>query len=411
MSDITGEPDVAGRKVVVCVTGGIAAYKVVESVRTLAQLGADVRVAMTHSAQMFVGAQTFAALSGNPVATDLYGTGPDVPHVELARGAELCVVAPATANVMAKMAAGLADDIVSATLLTVRCPIVVAPAMHTEMWENPATRANVDILSERGVTIVGPASGPLSSGDEGPGRLVEADELVAAVLERLGRSSELAGKRVLITAGGTQEPIDPVRFVGNRSSGRMGYAVARAALARGAKVTLVSGPTELSPPPGADVVAVQTAEQMRDAVLARAPGADIIVKAAAVADFRPETTAERKLKKAAGPPEVVLVPNVDILNELGHEPSVRKPGSVLVGFAAETEVDPGRLARLAEGKRTAKGADIIVANDVSSPDSGFSVRTNRAVIAGPDGTEDVGLVTKEELATALMDRAVVALGD
>jgi phosphopantothenoylcysteine decarboxylase/phosphopantothenate--cysteine ligase len=411
MSDITGEPDVAGRRVVVCVTGGIAAYKVVESVRTLAQLGADVRVAMTHSAQMFVGAQTFAALSGNPVATDLYGTGPDVPHVELARGAELCVVAPATANVMAKMAAGLADDIVSATLLTVRCPIVVAPAMHTEMWENPATRANVDILRERGVTIVGPASGPLSSGDEGPGRLVEADELVAAVLERLGRSSELAGKRVLITAGGTQEPIDPVRFVGNRSSGRMGYAVARAALARGAKVTLVSGPTELSPPPGADVVAVQTAEQMRDAVLARAPGADIIVKAAAVADFRPETTAERKLKKAAGPPEVVLVPNVDILNELGHEPSVRKPGSVLVGFAAETEVDPERLARLAEGKRTAKGADIIVANDVSSPDSGFSVRTNRAVIAAPDGTEDVGLVTKEELATALMDRAVVALGE
>jgi phosphopantothenoylcysteine decarboxylase / phosphopantothenate---cysteine ligase len=411
MSDITAEPGVAGRKVVVCVTGGIAAYKVVESVRTLAQLGADVRVAMTRSAQMFVGAQTFAALSGNPVATDLYGTGPDVPHVELARGAELCVVAPATANVMAKMAAGLADDIVSATLLTIRCPIVVAPAMHTEMWENPATRANVDILSDRGITIVGPASGPLSSGDEGPGRLVEADELVAAVIERLGRSSELAGKRVLITAGGTQEPIDPVRFVGNRSSGRMGYAVARAALARGAKVTLVSGPTELSPPPGADVVAVQTAEQMRDAVLARAPGADIIVKAAAVADFRPETTAERKLKKAAGPPEVVLVPNVDILNELGHEPSVRKPGSVLVGFAAETEVDPGRLARLAEGKRTAKGADIIVANDVSSPDSGFSVRTNRAVIAGPDGTEDVGLVTKEELATALMDRAVVALGD
>jgi phosphopantothenoylcysteine decarboxylase/phosphopantothenate--cysteine ligase len=411
MNAYTGEPDVAGRKVVVCVTGGIAAYKVVESVRTLAQLGADVRVAMTRSAQMFVGEQTFAALSGNPVATDLYGTGPDVPHVELARGAELCLVAPATANVLAKMAAGLADDVVSATLLTVRCPVVVAPAMHTEMWENPATRANVDTLSERGVTIVGPASGPLSSGDEGPGRIVEADELVGAVLEVLGRSSDLAGRRVLITAGGTQEPIDPVRFVGNRSSGRMGYAVARAALGRGAKVTLVTGPTELSPPPGADVIPVQTAEQMRDAVLSRAPGADIIVKAAAVADFRPERTAERKLKKAAGPPEVVLIPNVDILHELGHEPSVRKPGSVLVGFAAETEVDPERLARLAGGKRTAKGADIIVANDVSSPDSGFSVRTNRAVIAGPDGTEDVGLVTKEELAAALMDRAVAALGD
>jgi phosphopantothenoylcysteine decarboxylase/phosphopantothenate--cysteine ligase len=405
MSEPSPQPDVAGRKVIVCVTGGIAAYKVIEVVRTLAQLGADVRVAMTASAHRFVGDQTLATLSGNPVATDLYGTGSDVPHVELARGAEICVVAPATANIMAKMVTGLADEIVSATLLTVRCPVVVAPAMHTEMWENAATRANVEILEERGVTIVGPASGPLSSGDEGPGRLVEPDELVAAVLERLGRASDLAGLRVLITAGGTQEPIDPVRFVGNRSSGRMGYAVARAALGRGAKVTLITGPTELSPPPDADVVVVQTAEQMRDATKMRAPGADIIVKAAAVADFRPETRAERKLKKAAGPPAIVLVPNVDILHELGHEPSLRKPGAVLVGFAAETEVDPALLARLAEEKRAAKGADIIVANDVSSPDSGFSVRTNRAVIAGPDETEDVGLVTKEQLATALLDRA------
>jgi phosphopantothenoylcysteine decarboxylase / phosphopantothenate---cysteine ligase len=409
MNEHSSTPPVAGRRIIVCVTGGIAAYKVVEVVRTLAQLGADVRVAMTASAGRFVGDQTFATLSGNPVATDLYGTGPDVPHVELARGADLCVVAPATANIMAKMAAGLADEIVSATLLTVRCPVVVAPAMHTEMWENPATRANVETLEERGVTFVGPASGPLSSGDEGPGRLVEPDDLVAAVLERLGRASDLAELRVLITAGGTQEPIDPVRFVGNRSSGRMGYAVARAALGRGAKVTLVTGPTELSPPPGADVVVVQTAEQMRDAVKMRAAGADIIVKAAAVADFRPQTRAERKLKKAAGPPEIVLVPNIDILHELGHEPSLRKPGAVLVGFAAETEVDPHRLLRLAEEKRAAKGADIIVANDVSSPDSGFSVRTNRAVIAGPHGTQDVGLVTKEQLATALLDQAVAVL--
>jgi phosphopantothenoylcysteine decarboxylase/phosphopantothenate--cysteine ligase len=411
MTELPGEPDVAGRKIVVCVTGGIAAYKVVEVVRTLAQLGADVRVAMTRSAHMFVGEQTFAAMSGNPVATDLYGGGPDVAHVELARGTELCVVAPATANVLAKMVAGFADDIVSATLLTIRCPVVVAPAMHTEMWENPATRANTDILTQRGVTVVGPATGPLSSGDEGPGRLVEPDELIAAVLERLGRAMDLADRRVLVTAGGTQEPIDPVRFVGNRSSGRMGYAIALSALERGAKVTLITGPTELSPPAGADVVAVQTAEQMRDAVLARAPGADIIVKAAAVADFRPQTMAERKLKKAAGPPEIVLVENIDILHELGHEPSLRKPGGVLVGFAAETEVDPQRLARLAEDKRRAKGADIIVANDVSSPDSGFSVRTNRAVIAGPSGTEDVGLVTKEELAKALLDRAAEALRD
>jgi phosphopantothenoylcysteine decarboxylase / phosphopantothenate---cysteine ligase len=409
MSETSPGADVAGRKIVVCVTGGIAAYKVVEVVRTLAQLGADVRVVMTESAHQFVGAQTFATLSGNPVATDVFGTGPDVPHVELARGAELCVVAPATANIMAKMVGGFADEIVSATLLTVRCPIVVAPAMHTEMWENPATRTNIEALTGRGATIVGPATGALSSGDEGPGRLVEPDELVAAILGRLGRATDLAGLRVLITAGGTQEPIDPVRFVGNRSSGRMGYAVAWAALERGAKVTLVTGPTELSPPSGADVVVVQTAEQMRDAVKMRAPGADVIVKAAAVADFRPHSAAERKLKKAAGPPEIVLVPNVDILHELGHEPSLRKPGAVLVGFAAETEVDPERLARLAEAKRAAKGADIIVANDVSSPDSGFSVRTNRAVIAGPRATEDVGLVTKEQLAAALLDRAAAVL--
>jgi phosphopantothenoylcysteine decarboxylase / phosphopantothenate---cysteine ligase len=409
MTESPDEPDVAGRKIVFCITGGIAAYKVVAVVRTLAQLGADVRVAMTRSARLFVGEQTVTALSGNPVVTDLYGTGPDVPHVELARGAELCLVAPATANIIAKLAGGFADDIVSATLLTVRCPIVVAPAMHTEMWEHPATKANLDAVSERGVTIVGPASGPLSSGDEGPGRLVEPDELVASALEQLGRASDLSGRRVLVTAGGTQEPIDPVRFVGNRSSGRMGYAIARAALRRGAKVTLISGPTELPSPPGVDLVPVQTAAEMRDAVLARAPGTDIIVKAAAVADFRPESATERKLKKASGPPEIVLVANADILHELGHTPSLRKPGGVLVGFAAETEVDPVRLAHVAEDKRAAKGADIIVANDVSSPDSGFSVRTNRAVIAGPDGTTDVGLVTKEELATAVLDRAVAAL--
>ncbi|MGH2786537.1 MAG: bifunctional phosphopantothenoylcysteine decarboxylase/phosphopantothenate--cysteine ligase CoaBC [Actinomycetota bacterium] len=411
MTEPSAGTDLAGRKIVVCVTGGIAAYKVVTVVRSLAQLGADVRVAMTRSAHKFVGEQTFSALSGNPVVTELYGTGPDVPHVELARAAAACLVAPATANIVAKMAGGFADDIVSATLLTVHSPVVVAPAMHSEMWENPATQANIDALEERGVTVVGPASGPLSSGDEGPGRLVEPDELVAALLEILGRASDLAGRRVLITAGGTQEPIDPVRFVGNRSSGRMGFAIARAALQRGAKVTLVTGPTELAPPPGADVVPVQTAGEMRDEVLARAGGADIIVKAAAVADFRPESAAERKLKKAAGPPQVVLVPNADILNELGHTPSLRKPGGVLVGFAAETEDDPQRLTELAEDKRAGKGADIIVANDVSSPDSGFSVRTNRAVIAGPDGMTDVGLVTKEQLAAAILDHAAAALAD
>ena len=395
-----------GRKIVVCVTGGISAYKVVYVVRALAQSGADVHVVMSEAAQRFVGAQTFTALSGNPVLWDLYGPGPDVPHVETARGADLCVVAPATANILAKMAAGVADDPVSATLVTVTCPILVAPAMHTEMWGNAATRANIDTLVERGVHMVGPAEGPLSSGDEGIGRMVEPEEIVAAAADLLGRAQDLVGKTVLVTAGGTQEPIDPVRFIGNRSSGRMGFTIAAAAAARGAKVALVAGPTELPGPPGVEIERVQTAEEMREAVLARAPVADVIVMAAAVADFRPQTSVPRKLKKAAGPPEVVLLPNPDILHELGHSPGVRKPDGMLVGFAAETEPDPAGLSEVAHEKRTSKGADLIVANDVSSPDSGFSVRTNRAVIAGPEGIVDVGLVTKEALAEAILDAVV-----
>jgi phosphopantothenoylcysteine decarboxylase/phosphopantothenate--cysteine ligase len=400
--------DLQGRKIVVCVTGGIAAYKVVYVVRALRAMDADVRVAMTRRAHHFVGEQTFAALSGNPVLSDLYGGGPDVAHVELARGAALIVVAPATANIMAKMAAGLADDLVSAVLLTARCPILVAPAMHTEMWEHAATEANAATLESRGVSLVGPGVGALSSGDEGPGRMAEPDEIVRAAARLLG-SSDYEGRSVLVTAGGTQEPIDPVRFIGNRSSGRMGFAVAAAAVRRGAKVTLVRGPTELEPPRGVDVIPVKTAEEMRAAVLDRAPDADVIVKAAAVADFKPDKSADRKLKKAAGPPQVALIANPDILAELGHSPELRKAGGILVGFAAETESDPVALAVLAHEKRTSKGADLIVANDVSSPDSGFGVRTNRAVIAGPDGTTDLGLVTKEALAESILEEALQLL--
>jgi phosphopantothenoylcysteine decarboxylase / phosphopantothenate---cysteine ligase len=396
--------DLQGRKIVVCVTGGIAAYKVVYVVRALRAMSADVRVAMTRRAHQFVGEQTFAALSGNPVSSDLYGGGPDVAHVELARGAALIIVAPATANIIAKMATGFADDLVSAVLLTARCPVLVAPAMHTEMWEHPATQANAATLESRGVSLVGPGVGALSSGDEGPGRMAEPDEIVRAV-DRLLGSGDYAGRTVLVTAGGTQEPIDPVRFIGNRSSGRMGFAVAAAAARRGAKVTLVRGPTELEPPRGVDVVPVKTAEEMRAAVLDRAPDADLIVKAAAVADFKPDKSTDRKLKKAAGPPEVALVPNPDILAELGHSPERRKTGGILVGFAAETESDPVRLAALADEKRRSKGAELIVANDVSSPDSGFGVRTNRAVIAGPHGATDLGLVSKEALAEAILEEA------
>lgn len=401
----------AGRKIVLVVAGGIAAYKAVQVARDLAEAGADVRVVMTRNAKRFVGTQSFAALSGNPVATELFGSGAEVPHVELARGAALVIVAPATANLIAKAAIGLADDLASAVLLTARCPLVIAPAMHTEMWEHPATRANVELLAARGARLVGPVSGPLSSGDRGPGRMAEPEDIVAAALDVLGWARSLAGRHFVVTAGGTQEPLDPVRFIGNRSSGLMGFAIAEEALRRGAKVTLVAGATSASPPPGADLVKVRTAEDMRAAVLAAAPTADVIVKAAAVADFRPVSPAAVKLKKAAGPPRLELEHTPDILAELGANPALRKPGSLLVGFAAETEPEPGALAELARAKLAAKKADVIVANDVSSPDSGFEVPTNRAVIAHAQGeVVDLGLVTKAELARALVDDLTARLG-
>jgi phosphopantothenoylcysteine decarboxylase/phosphopantothenate--cysteine ligase len=404
------EPVVAqGRKILLCVTGGIAAYKAALVARALVQVGADVRVLMTESARRFVGPETFSALTGNRVYTEMFEAGPDVPHVELARGADLAIVAPATAHTLAKMARGLADDIVSSTLLTVTCPVLVAPAMHTEMWEHPATRENMGILAARGVVSVGPDVGELSSGDVGPGRLAEPDFIVGAALKLLGRAQDLAGRRVVVTAGGTQEPIDPVRFIGNRSSGLMGYTIAREALARGAKVTLISGPTNLETPGGAEFVGVRTADEMRRAVEEAAPSADVVVKAAAVADFRPRASFEAKLKKAEGPPDVVLEPTVDILAELGSHLERRKPGGILVGFAAETEADPEALGRVAQAKRASKGADMIVANDVGSSDSGFNVPTNRAVIATAGGVRDLGLVTKAALAEALVDEIVALL--
>ncbi|MDQ3985254.1 MAG: bifunctional phosphopantothenoylcysteine decarboxylase/phosphopantothenate--cysteine ligase CoaBC [Actinomycetota bacterium] len=392
-----------GKKILVFITGGIAAYKVVEVVRTLTQLGADVRVVMTPSARRFIGPQTFAAISGNPVATEVFDDGPEAPHVELARGADLAVVAPATANALTKLALGVAEDLLGSTYLMLRCPILVAPAMHTEMWEHETTRDHVRSLERRGVRFVGPASGPLMSGDEGPGRMAEPDVIVAACLEVLGRSQSLVGKTIVVTAGGTQEPIDAVRFIANRSSGLMGIEIAAAARDRGAKVSLVMGPTGRAAPGGVDVIDVRTAEEMRDAALGLAGSADAIVMAAAVADFKPHSSATHKLKKADGPPEVVLVETPDILAELGGDPSLRKEGSVLVGFAAETEDDPAKLAELARSKLESKNADLIVSNDVASGDSGFGVRTNRAVIATRGSVHDVGLVSKEALAEALVD--------
>ena len=396
--------EVGGKRIVLAVCGGIAAFKTVHVARSLTQLGADVRVVMTRSARRFVGEMTFAGVTGNSVATDLFGDGPDAPHVELARGADLALVAPATANTLARMASGLADDLVSATLLTVQCPVLIAPAMHAEMWAHPATAANVATLAQRGVIQVGPNSGPLMSGDSGTGRMAEPDEIVAAALEAMGRAQDLSGRRVIVTAGGTQEPIDPVRFIGNRSSGLMGFAIAHEAARRGAKVTLIAGPNNLNKPPGIEVVGVQTADEMREAVLNSAADADVVVKAAAVADFKPLSHAPKKLKKAEGPPEITLEPTPDILAELGAHPEIRKPGSVLVGFAAETEESVEELKALARRKLETKGADMIVANEVGTHDSGFGVRTNRAVIATADGVVDVGLVSKQALAAALVDR-------
>ena len=396
----------APARVLLCVSGGIAAYKVVEVARSLSELGSDVTVVMTRSAELFVGRQTFASVTGREVVTEIFSDTGEVVHVELARTTDLVVLAPATAHTLSRLATGAADDLLSTTLLMVRCPVLIVPAMHTEMWEHSATQANCALLSERGARFLGPASGPLLSGDSGYGRMVEPSEIVDAALDLLKAPAQLAGTRVLVTAGGTQEPIDPVRFIGNRSSGLMGFALASDAARRGAKVTLVVGDTSLRPPSGIDLVRVRTADDMRTAVLEAAADADVVIKAAAVADFKPSRAVLKKLKKAAGAPAVELVSTPDILKELGESPRLRKAGSLLVGFAAETESDPQELGRLAADKRTSKGADLIVANDVSSSDSGFETRTNRAVIAGPEGTVDVGLVTKTALAEAVMDEVV-----
>jgi phosphopantothenoylcysteine decarboxylase / phosphopantothenate---cysteine ligase len=387
-----------GRRVLLGVTGGIAAYKTAYLARLLRERGAEVQVVMTPSALRFVGADTFAALTGRPVHSEVFERTEAVLHVRLAREADVAVVAPATANALAKMAGGLADDLLTSILLEVTGPVVVAPAMHSGMWGNPATRANLATLRERGVTVVGPVEGPLAAGDEGMGRMAEPDDIAAAV-ERAAseHAGPLAGRRVLVTAGPTHEPIDAVRFIGNRSSGKMGFAVAREAARRGAAVTLVAGPTHLSDPPGVEVVRVETAEEMRDVVLARLEDADAVVKAAAVADWRPKEAAEGKLKKDAGAPEVLLEPTPDILRELGE----RKGERVLVGFAAETE----DLETAGREKLRSKHLDVIVVNEVGRPGTGFEADTNRALILSADGRhEPLREWTKADLAAAICDR-------
>jgi phosphopantothenoylcysteine decarboxylase/phosphopantothenate--cysteine ligase len=397
----------AGRRIVLGVSGGIAAYKAVEICRRLVDAGAHVMPVLTTGATRFVGPLTFSALASEPARTTLFDGPEPIPHTRLGQTCDLVIVAPATARLIGHYAAGISNDLLTATLLATRAPVLVAPAMHTEMWEHPAVQDNLARLRRRGVHIVDPDSGRLAGGDVGAGRLADPARIVAEAARILsgtvgGPRRDLTGRRVLVTAGGTREAIDPVRFIGNRSSGKMGYAVAEAAARRGATVVLVTTVDRPAPPGVTDVVRVETAAEMAAAVLGRYVDVDVVVMAAAVADFRPKLSAPEKIKKIGGPPEIVLEATTDILAELGR----KKFMQYLVGFAAETE----RLVEQAAAKMAAKQVDLMVANDVTAPGSGFEVDTNRAVLITPDGTaRELPQMPKIQLADAIWDRVAPEL--
>ena len=392
---------VEGKRIVLGVSGGIAAYKAVEVCRRLVDAGAHVIPVLTEGALHFIGRTTFDALGSERAWTSLWDEPRPIPHTHLGQSADLVLVAPATARVLGLYAAGISDDLLLNVLLATRAPVVVCPAMHTEMWEHPAVQDNLRLLRSRGVHVVEPGVGRLAGGDVGAGRLAEPADIVAAVSALLDAgpatgAADLAGVRAIITAGGTREPIDPVRFIGNRSSGKQGHAVAEEAAARGAKVTLVTT-TALPTSPGIDVVRVSTAAEMEHAVLSRADDAELIVMAAAVADFRPVHVAGSKIKKAGGLPDVVLEPTVDILAALGAQ---RRPGQTIVGFAAETD----DLRSNAADKLARKGIDLIVANDVSAPGVGFEHDTNAVVILdAAGGAIEVPITDKRAIARAILD--------
>ena len=393
-----------GRCVVLGVTGGIAAYKAVEVCRLLVGEGAHVVPVLTEGALRMVGETTFSALASEPAVTSLWNdrSGP-IPHTAAGQRADAVVVCPATARLISDLRTGRSGDVLTATLLATRAPVVLAPAMHTEMWEQPSVQENLAVLAQRGVAMVGPSEGPLAGGDSGPGRMAEPEEIVAAV-EAVLTVPDLAGTRVLVTSGGTREPIDAVRFVGNRSSGKQGAAVAEEAAARGAEVVLVTTQSERAAGVPARVVAVETAAEMAAAVELEAPHADVVVMAAAVADFRPAQPSGTKLKKDHGVPAVQLEPTADILAALGAS---KGPGQVLVGFAAETEdIESNALAKL-----RSKNLDVIVANDVSKQHVGFGHDTNEIVMFTADGARHhVPLTTKREAARAVLDVAVSLMG-
>jgi phosphopantothenoylcysteine decarboxylase / phosphopantothenate---cysteine ligase len=404
-------------RVVLGVGGGIAAYKACELVRLLTESGYRVRVVPTPDALRFVGEATWAALSGEPVTTDVWTGVSEVPHVRLGQSADLVVVAPATADLLARAAAGMAGDLLTATLLTARCPVLYAPAMHTEMWEHPATQANVSLLRSRGAVVLDPAVGRLTGADSGRGRLPEPPEIFAVAVMLLGRDPEAAtsmrGRRVVVSAGGTREEIDPVRFIGNWSTGTQGYALARTAAARGAEVTVIAANVALPDPAGVKVTRVVSALEMRDAVIAAAHGADAVVMAAAVADYRPETRSTGKIKKDGQPPEPLrLTENPDILAGLAeqrarsqgsHDRRGRRP--VLVGFAAETDTSP----QAARDKLARKGCDLLVVNPVGNG-LGFGTPDNEAVVYSADGTvTQIPRGPKEALANVVWDLVAVGL--
>ncbi len=394
-------------EIVLGVSGGIASYKAAELLRLFTESGHSVRVVPTASSLNFVGAATWEALSGKPAQTEVFENVDQVAHVRIGQSADLVLVAPATANLLAKAAHGLADDLLTNTLLTARCPVVMAPAMHTEMWEHAATQANVATLRERGVVVLEPAVGRLTGVDTGKGRLPDPSAIYAAALQVLeGRSTDLADRHVVVSAGGTREYLDPVRYLGNRSSGRQGYALAEAAVARGARVTLVAANVSLPDPAGIDIVRVGSTEELRQAVLEASADADAVVMAAAPADFRPAEFIESKIKKTGDgvAPDIALVENPDILAELVARRTSKRP--VIVGFAAETGDANATVIEHGRAKLERKGCDLLVVNDVSAGKV-FGSEQNEAVVLGSDGSvSEVPFGPKIDLAHAIWDAVV-----
>lgn len=389
-----------GRKILVGVTGSVAAYKGAELVSQLTKRGAEVEVVLTRAAQEFVSPLTFASLTGRQPWTEMFAPGPTpIPHIRLAEQVEAVVIAPATAHIIARLAHGLADDLLTTLVLATRAPVIVAPAMNVQMYRHQAVQNNLERLKSLGYHVIAPDSGRLACGAVGEGRLPEAETIVTVVEEVLKGSAELSGRRVLVTAGGTREPLDPVRYIGNRSSGKMGYALAGAALEMGAEVILVTAPTALDPPPGAVVIPVETAEEMYRAVMEYFPRVDIVLKAAAVADYRPVQVAPQKIKKQRQNLTVELAPTPDILAELGK----RKTGQILVGFAAETN----DLLRSGQRKLAEKNLDLLVANDVTRPGAGFGGDTNIVTLIFADGSvKELPQLSKKEVARRILAEVI-----